>query len=175
MQYTGHFKITKKENKQYNFFLMKKKLLSTALFVFLIIAIVVALMNYAAKQMSVQQSLLQGMLMGVVGMVLICAVSVASTVLKINTLYKKKQITDFSFDALIDKDGVHSRSERGDADVPWNRIAQIVETKHAFYIVLSDQHTNVLPKEQLKDEAEAASLRTIFRKYMEANRLKLKG
>ena len=87
MQYTGHFKITKKENKQYNFFLMKKKLLSTALFVFLIIAIVVALMNYAAKQMSVQQSLLQGMLMGVVGMVLICAVSVASTVLKINTLY----------------------------------------------------------------------------------------
>ena len=175
MQYTGHFKITKKENTQFNLFLMKRKLLSTALLVFLIIAVVVSLMNYAAKQMDVRGAVLQGLLMGVVGVVLIVAISIASMYLKLNSLYKKRQLTDFSFDALIDKDGVHSRSERGDADVPWNRIAQVVETKDAFYIVLSDQHTNVFPKPQMKDEAEIASVRSLFRKYMEPNRLKLKG
>ena len=175
MQYSGRFTITKKENTQFNLYLIQKKLLTTSLVIFLIVAVMVGFMSYAAKGMTVQGAIWQGVLMGLVGVALITAFTLLSMYVKINTMYKKKQLTEFSFDATVDKDGVHSRSERGDSDVPWNRIAQIVETKQAFYIVLSDQHTNVFPKAQIPAEKDMENLRAIFRKYMEPARLRLKG
>ena len=174
MQYTGHFVITKKENREYNFFLMKKKLISGTVVVFLIILLLVGLLNYMAKGLSLMDAVLQGLLMAVIGAALMIAINLVSAVLRINSFYKQKKLADFKLDVVIDKDGVHTKSDRGSADLPWNRIQQITETGKAFYLFITENNANVLPKTQMQLPQDAETIRKLFQKNMEANRLRLK-
>ena len=175
MQYAGQFKITKKENREYNFFLMKKKLITTTLLVVLIVITLVSFLNYMGKGQDMKASILEGLLMGFVAAVLMVGINVASAVLRINSFYKQKKLTDFTLDVVIDKKGVHTKSERGEADLPWDRILQITETKNAFYLFITDMNANVLPKTQMKSQADIETVRKLFHLNMEAGRLKLKG
>ena len=174
MQFTNHFTITKKDNTRYNFYIMRKKLISTAIIVFVIIAGTLALMRYA-QGLDIQRAIANALLMAVFGTILLLAVNVVTTLVRINTFYKQKKLVDFSVDFTVDKDGIHAMSDRGNSDLPWNRIVSIQETRNAFYIFISDTHANVMPKDQIPSEAEIANLRSLFAKNLEKPHLKLKS
>lgn len=173
MQYQGHFTITKKDNIDFNLLLMRRKLVATSLVVFVIIGGAVGLVRYS-QGTQLAASILEALLTGVCGVVLLTAINLIFMLLRINGLYKSKQLTDFSFDVVVDKDGVHSRSDRGNSDVPWTRILSIVETVKAYYIFITDSNANVLPKAQIADASGADSLRKLFLKNMPAKKCKLK-
>lgn len=173
MQYTGHFTITKKDNLDFNFLLMKKRLILSSALVFVIIVAVVTLIRYQYYFMFVE-SLLQGLLMGVIGLVLMFGINVGSMYSRLNAMYKKRQITDFSFDVTVDESGFHAASERGNSDIPWARILQAKETGRAFYIFITENNANVLPKAQMQLPADADALRAIIKAYLEPGKCKLK-
>lgn len=174
MQFTNHFVITKKDNTRYNFYIMRKKLISTSVIVFVIIAGVLTLMRYA-QGVDIQSAITNALLMAVFGTILLLVFNVISTMLRINSFYKQKKLIDFSVDFTVDKSGIHAKSERGDSDLPWNRVVSIQETRNAFYIFISDTHANVMPKDQIHPEDGIATLRSLFEKNLDKPRLKLKS
>ena len=88
-------------------------------------------------------------------------------------MYKQKKIQDFTYDVTVDKTGFHATSSRGDSDVPWERVISMRETKNAFYIFITENNANVLPKSQMRLPADAEQLRGIAKKYLEASRCRL--
>ncbi len=174
MQFTNHFTITKKDNTRYNFYIMRKKLISTSVIVFVIIAAMLTLMRYAQGS-SIQSAITNALLMAVFGTVLLLAINVLTTVIRINNFYKQKKLVDFSVEFTVDKNGIHAKSDRGDSDLPWNRIVSVQETRNAFYIFISDTHANVMPKDQIQSETGIATLRSLFEKNLDKPRLKLKS
>ena len=174
MSFTRHFKITKKDNLRFNFFLMKKKLVATSVTVFVIIAAMVGLIRYA-QGVPLGEAVLRALLLGLAGTALLIAVNAVTTILRLNSFYRQKKLLEFSVDFTVDAEGIHARSERGDSDLPWNRITYIQETRHAFYIFLTDTHANVMPKDQLKSDADVDALRALFQKHLDASHLKVKS
>ena len=172
-QFSHTFTITKKDNLRYNFFLMQKKLIATSALVFVIIAAMIGLLKYA-QTASVAVSLINALLMAVSGTLILIGINIITAVMRINSFYKQKKITDFTVTFTTDQAGIHATSGRGDSDLPWNRIVAIRETRHAFYVFITDAHANVLPKDQFSGEAEIAEFRALLEKNMEAARLKIK-
>jgi hypothetical protein len=174
MPFANHFTITKKDNLRFNFFLMKKKLIATSITVFVIISAMVGLIRYA-QGAPLGVAVLRALLLGLGGTALLIAVNAVSTVMRLNNLYRQKKLLDFSVDFTVDAAGIHARSERGDSDLPWSRITSVQETRHAFYIFITDTHANVMPKDQLKSGADVAALRGLFQKHLDAPRRRLKS
>ncbi len=172
-QFSHTFTITKKDNLRYNFFLMQKKLIATSALVFVIIAAMIGLLKYA-QTASVAVSLINALVMAVLGTLILIGINIITAVMRINSFYKQKKITDFTVTFTTNKEGIHAASERGDSDLPWNRIVEVRETRYAFYVFITDAHANVLPKDQFSSEAEIAEFRALLEKNMEAARLKIK-
>lgn len=172
-QFSHTFTIGKKENLRYNFFLMQKKLVATSALVFVIIAAMIGLIKYA-QGASVSAALLNAFIMAISGTLILIGINIITSVVRINNYYKQKKLTDFTVTFTTDKNGIHAASDRGDSDLPWDRIVEVRETRHAFYVFITDSHANVLPKDQFKDEAEISLLRSILEKNVEKPRLKIK-
>jgi len=172
-QFSGRFTITKKDNLRFNFFLMRKKLIATSALVFVIILSIIGLLKYA-QGASVEIAVLNGVLMAVAGTLLLVGINLITTVTRINNFYKQKKLTDFSVVFTADKTGIHATSDRGDSDLPWNRIVEVRETAHAFYIFITESHANVMPKDQFASAADLATFRSLLTKNMEARRLRIK-
>lgn len=172
-QFSHTFTITKKDNLRYNFFLMQKKLVATSALVFVIIASMVGLLRYAQSG-SLTNALINAGIMAVLGTVFLIGINILTTVLRINKFYQQKKLTDFTVTFTTDKTGIHAASERGDSDLPWNRIVAIRETKYAFYVFITESYANVLPKDQFANGEEISTFRALLEKNMEASRLKIK-
>lgn len=172
-QFSGSFTITKKDNLRYNFFLMRKKLVATSVLVFVIIFAMVGFLKYA-QDGNITAAILNGLLMSAFGVFVLVGINVATAVLRINRFYKLKKLTDFAVTFTADKSGIHSASERGDSDLPWSRIVAVRETRHAFYIFITDSYANVMPKEQFAGQNDADTFRALLEKNVEKSRLKLK-
>ncbi|MDP3447417.1 MAG: YcxB family protein [Eubacteriales bacterium] len=172
-QFSRTFTITKKDNLRYNFFLMQKKLIATSALVFVIIAAMIGLLKYA-QGASISVSVLNALLMAVLGTLILVAINIITTVVRMNGYYNQKKLTDFSVTFTTDKTGIRATSERGDSDLPWNRIVAVRETRNAFYIFITESHANVMPKDQFSGESEVAVFRALLEKNVEAARLKIK-
>jgi hypothetical protein len=172
-QFSGSFTITKKDNLRFNFFLMRKKLIATSALVFVIIFAMVGLLKYA-QGAGVLSAILNGALMSVVGIVILVGINVATAVMRINRFYTQRKLTDFTVSFTADKAGIHSFSERGDSDLPWNRILEVRETLHAFYIFITDSHANVMPKDQFANPKDAETFRSLLEMNVAKSRLKLR-
>ncbi len=172
-QFSHTFTITKKDNLRYNYFLMQKKLIATSAFVFVIIAAMVGLLRYA-QSANLSGALINAFTMAVLGTVILVAINIITTILRINSFYKQKKLTDFTVTFTTDSSGIHAKSDRGDSDLPWNRIVAVRETRHAFYVFITDSHANVLPKDQFSNAEEIAVFRALLEKNIEAGRLKIK-
>lgn len=172
-QFSESFTITKKDNLRYNFFLMQKKLVATSVLVFVIIFAMIGLLRYA-RGGDVASAILNGFLMAVVGTLVLIGINIVMAVTRINSYYKQKKLTDFSVVFTADKTGIHAASERGDSDLNWNRIVAVRETRHAFYIFITDAHANVMPKDQFSGAKEIEAFRSLLMKNVEKSRLKLK-
>ena len=172
-QFSESFTITKKDNLWYNFFLMRKKLVATSVLVFVIIFAMVGLLRYALG-IGISAAILNGLLMAVVGTLVLIGINILTTVTRINSFYKQKKLSDFSVKFTVDKSGLHAASERGDSDLPWNRIVAVHETKHAFYIFITDSHANVMPKDQFSSPKEIDAFRSLLAQNLEKTRLKIR-
>lgn len=171
-QFSQTFTIAKKDNLRYNFFLMQKKLIATSALVFVIIAAMIGLLKFAQTQ-SVSVALINALIMAVAGTLVLIGINIITTVTRINKFYKQKMLTDFTVTFTTDKTGIHAASERGDSDLAWNRIVEVRETNHAFYVFITDSHANVLPKDQFSGEEQIKIFRTLLEKNVEAARLKI--
>ena len=173
-QFSGQFTITKKDNLRYNFFSMRKKLITTCILVFVIIGAMVGLLRYG-QVYGLQAALLNGLLMAVSGTAILLAINIVATILRINNFYKQKKLTDFTVTFTADKSGIHAASDRGNSDLEWNRIVAVRETRNAFYIFITDSYANVMPKDQVTDARAFETLRKLLIQHVDARRLKLKS
>ncbi len=173
-QFSGTFTITQKDNVRYNFFLMRKKLVATSAIVFVIIFAMIALLKYA-QGAGITAAILNGAIMSIVGVAILVGINIATTIGRISRYYKLQKLTDFSVTFTTDNAGIHSVSERGDSDLPWDRIVAVHETRNAFYIFITESHANVMPKDQFTTPQDAALLRSLFEKNVPKPRLKLKA
>ena len=170
MTYSGKFTITKEDNRHYNFFRMKRKLAGLAMTTFLILALLLMLVRYS-QGISVANSVLTALLVAVAGTALMVGFNLISVVLRVDKLYKTGQMSDFAVYYIVDKTGVHAKSERGDTDFAWKQILLARETSHAFYLVAGENRAAVIPKKQIPNDGEINVLRALLRKYVPAGRV----
>ena len=172
MTYSGRVTITKQDNIQYNYFRMKRKLAGLAIMTFIILGLLVTLIRYG-QGISVVDAGGVGLIAALVGAVGIVAINLLSVVSRVNNHYKKGEMSDFSVQYSIDRNGVHAKSERGDTDFTWKQIYLAKETKHAIYLVAGEKRAVVIPKSQIASESELETLRSLLRKYVVAGRAKV--
>ncbi|MEA4869385.1 hypothetical protein SDC9_148128 [bioreactor metagenome] len=171
MSFSGKFTITKQDNIQYNFFRMKRKLAGIAIMTFVILAVMLALIRYA-QGISITSSLLSALVVAIVGVILMVGFNLLSVVSRVNSLYKKGKMSDFTVHYIIDKTGVHAKSERGDTDFAWKQILVARETGNAFYLIAGENRAVVIPKAQIANDGELSMLRSLFQKYVVNRRAK---
>ena len=165
MSFSGKFTITKQDNIQYNFFRMKRKLAGIAIMTFVILGVLLALVRYA-QGVPITSSLTSALIVAVTGTVLMVTINIVSVVFRVNNLYKKGRMADFTVHYIIDKTGIHAKSERGDTDFAWKQILYARETAHAFYLVAGENRAVVIPKSQIANDGELNMLRSLFGKYV---------
>ena len=171
-QISETFQITKKDNLQYNFFLMKNKLIATSALVFCIILGMITATRYMLG-VGIHSALLSGALMGLAGTAFLLVVNILTAVLRVNSFYKQNKLSDFGVTFNTDADGIHGLSDRGNFDLPWNRIVAVRETRHAFYIFITESHANVMPKEQFSNADAIVAFRALLEKNVAKTRLKI--
>ena len=121
---------------------------------------------------SLTSSLLSAFLVAVAGTALMVGFNMLSVVFRINGLYKKGKMADFTVQYIIDKTGVHARSERGDVDYAWKQILFARETPQAFYLIAAENRAVVIPKGQIANDGELNMIRSLFGKYVATGRAK---
>ena len=172
MSFSGKFTITKRDNIQYNYFRMKRKLTGLALMTFILLGVLVTLIRYG-QGISVANAGSVGLIAAVSGAALMVAFNLVSVVLRVNKLYKTGKMSDFTVHYLIDKNGIHAKSERGDTDFRWNQILLARETRDAIYLIAGENRAVVIPKRQVESESELETLRALLKKYVVAGRAKV--
>lgn len=169
MTFTGSFVITKRDQIQYNYFRMKRKLAGVAIMTFVVLSVLVSLIRYG-QGVSVTNALISALIAGFTGSALMIGFNLVSVVVRVNRLYQKGEMSDFAVQYLIDRNGVHAKSERGDTDFAWKQILFVRETRRAFYLVAGKNRAAVIPKAQIENEGKLSTLRELFVKYIPANR-----
>ena len=151
---------------------MKRKLTGIAIMTFIIIGVLVTLIRFG-QGVSVSNAGGVGLIAAFSGAVLMVAFNLVSVVVRVNNHYKKGEMSDFSVQYSIDRNGVHAKSERGDTDFTWKQIYLARETKNAIYLVAGEKRAVVIPKSQIASQSELETLRTLLRKYVVAGRAKV--
>ena len=172
MTYSGRFTITKQDNIQYNYFRMKRKLAGLAIMTFIILGILVTLIRYG-QGISVMNAGGVGLIAAFTGAVVMVVFNLVSVVVRVNNGYKSGKMSDFSVQYIIDRNGVHAKSDRGDTDFTWKMIYLARETKNAIYLIAGEKRAVVIPKGQIASESELETLRSLLRKYVVAGRAKV--
>lgn len=173
MTYSGTFTINKQDNLHYNYFRMKRKLAGLAIMTFVLITALLALVRFA-QGVLVTDSLFSALLVATVGTALMVGFNLVSAVVRLNRLYKNGKMSDFTVFYIVDKNGIHAKSERGDTDFAWKQILLAKETGHAFYLVAGENRAVVIPKKQIKNDGELNTLRALLRKYITAGRVRIR-
>ena len=172
MTFSGKFVITRQDNIHYNYFRIKRKLIGLAIMTFLILALMLALVRYA-QGISLLSALLQAFAVAVLGTILMVGFSLVSVILRVNTRYRKGEMGDFTVHYIVDKNGVHVKSERGDSEFSWKQIQRAQETQHAIYLIAGESRAVVIPKGQIVNDGELNALRALFRKYVTPGRIRM--
>ena len=82
-------------------------------------------------------------------------------------------MSDFTVHYIVDKNGIHVKSERGDSDFAWKQIQRAQETRHAIYLIAGESRAVVIPTGQIADDGEQNALRALFRKYVTPGRIRM--
>lgn len=174
MSFSGQFTITKQDNIQYNYFRMKRKLIGVTIMTFLLMGILVMLIRYG-QGIPVENAISVGIVAAVAGAALMIAASLIAVILRVNKLYKSGRMSDFTVHYIIDKTGIHAKSERGDTDFVWKQILLARETSHAIYLIAGENRAAVIPKGQIANDGELNAIRALLKKYVAAGRVIVAG
>jgi hypothetical protein len=173
MNYSKTFQVGRKDNERYNLYSMKNKTMIMGMIVFFTIAVMVTLVQVKSR-IIILYALLIGTGLGLVGIVLFIAANLAIVKYKLFSAYKSGKIKPFKQHIVMNESGVHAKTENGTIDVPFKHIVGVQETKQAYYIYITAEHTYVFPKDQMKGETEFQKVRSIFKANMPSGKLKLK-
>ena len=128
MEYRGVFTIGQKENFRYNYFVSQKRSLMSCLIVFVLILLLNAFLRYSY---GMTQSLVSGLLyslpMAVGGAALLLLIHLLNMYLRLRGLYKQRKLEPFTQDILMNREGLHAASARGNVDLPWKNISLVRE------------------------------------------------
>jgi hypothetical protein len=174
MSFSGQFTITKQDNIRYNYFRIKRKLAGVAIMTFLLMGILVMLIRYG-QGIPVKNAVSVGLIAAAVGAVLMTAASLIAVVLRVNKLYKSGRMSDFTVHYIIDKTGIHAKSERGETDFAWKQILLARETSHDVYLIAGESRAVVIPKGQIANDGELNTIRALLKKYVAAGRVIVAG
>lgn len=172
MNYNKTFEVGKKDNERYNFYSMKSKTITMSMIVFVLITVLITLTQLTRK-IALSEALSKGLLLGFVGVVFFVIVNFVLVKYKLYSFYKRGRIKPFKQHIVMNESGIHAKTENGFADITFDCIGGVQETKHAFYILVTPEHTYVFPKDQMKGETEFQTIREIFQANMAAGKLKL--
>ena len=114
-----------------------------------------------------------GLIAAATGAIAMFAFNLISVVVRVNNHYKKGEMSDFSVQYSIDRNGVLAKSDRGDTDFTWKQIYLARETRNAIYLIAGEKRAVVIPKAQIPSESELTNLRSLLRKYVVAGRAKV--
>lgn len=172
MNYSTTFQVGKKDNERYNLNSIKRKIITMSMIVFIAITIMVTIVQLNSGNI-LFNALLIGTGLGLAGIVFFTIVNIAFVKYNIYSFYKNGRIKPFKQNIVLDESGIHASTKAGSVDVLFEHIRGVHETKHAFYINITPEHTYVFPKDQMKGETEFQTVRGIFSAYMKADKLKL--
>lgn len=177
MQYQGTFRIGLKENFRYNWFISNRRMIVTSAVVFALILLLNAFFGFIYQRVeSFWAGILAYLPYALGGALLIYLFSLLFMYMRLRTLYKKKQLDPFDQKIIINREGVHGSSAKGDIDLPFKNIGMIRESRSDFVIFVTDTHAYVLPKNQMKNpDADSNTIRQILHKYMDPSKLRIKG
>ena len=100
---------------------------------------------------------------------------VLSTSRKVKEQLRLSGRTSYVQETEINGFGIHVTVGKDKAKLAFGNLAQVRETKRAFYLFLSDTHAWILPKAQMEDAAaESAQLRKLFTTVLERKKLHLR-
>lgn len=85
--------------------------------------------------------------------------------LKSNKLYKYEQT--YRFDA----EGIFNKSEVGEAQIKWNDLYKVAETKKVFLLYISRYQAFIIPKKEIKEDKEIQYLKDLLRKSVSKAKL----
>ena len=172
MNYNKTFEVGKKDNERYNFYSMKRKTITMSMILFIVITVMVTLTQLTSGAGFIYASLI-GIGLGLAGILFFIIVNFVLVKYKLYSFYKRGRIKPFKQHIVMNESGIHAKTENGFVDVAFDHIGGVQETKHAFYILVTPEHTYVFPKDQMKGETEFQTIRDIFRAKMAAGKLKL--
>ena len=108
-------------------------------------------------------------------MLLVTLWLVISTRRKVTEQLRRSGRESYIQETEINGFGIHVTVGKDKAKLAFENLAQVRETKKAFYLFLSDTHAWILPKSQMEDPAaESARLRELFTTVLERKKLRLK-
>jgi len=95
-----------------------------------------------------------------------------STTYKVKEQLRQSGRGSYIQETEINGFGIHVTVGKDKAKLAFENLAQVWETKTAFYLFLSEAHAWILPKAQMEDpEAESAQLRKLFSTVLERKKL----
>lgn len=101
---------------------------------------------------------------------------VLSTRAKVKEQMRRSGRDSYVQETEINGFGIHVVVGKDKAKLAFENLAQVRETRKAFYLFLSGTHAWILPKAQMEDrEGDCARLRELFSAVIEKGKLKLKG
>jgi hypothetical protein len=172
MNYSTTFQVGKKDNERYNLYSMKRKTIIMSMMVFVVITGMVTVVQLNSG-IIFNYALLIGIGLGLAGIIFFIVVNFAFVKYNLYSFYKNGRIKPFKQNILMNEEGLHATTENGSVDIPFQQIGGVDETKHAFYISITKEHTYVFPKDQMKGEIEFQTVRNILRANMPGVKLKL--
>ena len=108
-------------------------------------------------------------------MLLVTLWLVISTRRKVTEQLRRSGRESYIQETEINGFGNHVTVGKDKAKLAFENLAQVRETKKAFYLFLSDTHAWILPKSQMEDPAaESTRLRELFTTVLERKKLRLK-
>lgn len=101
---------------------------------------------------------------------------VLSTWRKVKEQLRRSGRESYVQETEINGFGIRVTVGRDKARLAFENLAQVWETRRAFYLFLSASHAWILPKAQMEDPAaESAQLRALFTSVLERKKLRLRG
>lgn len=175
MEFQGTFMVTREDNIRYNLFLLRKKIVSMCVLIFIVLAGMLFLTaNRIFGQVNVW-TLLIIILIALAAAALYAAYSYFIRVrLRINKAYRDGSLKDFEQQVTVDRNGVRIASEQNAKDVAFKYIWFVHETKKTFYLFVAENVAIFLSKDQIADRKSIETLRAIFAKYMHPKKLLLR-
>lgn len=174
MEFRKMLNIGKKDNLWYNVHLIRKRHILTTCILTAIVFVLAFLLSYFMKYGEIGTCLVVATLTAILAFVLwnvyILWFRLAR---RINKMYKKKELYAFRQELLLNKEGITASTEQGTRESKWKYVVNASESRHGFYLKMSDAFAYTIPKKQLT-AAEQNTVRAILKKYLSKDCLSIR-